>query len=146
MQMEVGQDTLSKLASIGLRPEDISKVVLSHMHFDHVSALEYFRHAEVIVQRTEFAFASNPAVYQAGAYIATDFAGDYNWTLIDGFADIFGDGVAQLIPTPGHTPGHQSMLVKLDRSSVLLIADATYQLAKMRQRTRVRLAPEAWYE
>jgi N-acyl homoserine lactone hydrolase len=134
MRMESGHDSPSQLASIGLEPADISTVVLSHMHFDHVSALELFRHAEIIVQRTELAFAYRPAVYQAGTYLATDFNGEFNWRAIDGFLDLFDDGVAQIIPTPGHTPGHQSMLVKLDRGSLLLIADATYQLPKMRER------------
>jgi glyoxylase-like metal-dependent hydrolase (beta-lactamase superfamily II) len=134
MRMETGHDTPSQLRSIGLEPTDITKVVLSHMHFDHVSALELFRHAEIIVQRTELSFALRPAVYQAGTYLASDFAGEFEWTAIDGFLDVFGDGVAQVIPTPGHTPGHQSMLVKLGQSTLLLIADATYQIPKMRDR------------
>lgn len=134
MRMEIGDDVVSKLASISLSPEDISLVVLSHMHFDHVDALELFRHARVIVQRSEFAFANNPPVYQAGSYLASDFAGKFNWDLIDGPLDIFDDGVLELIPSPGHTAGHQSLLVRLENSRVLLLADATYQLDKMHHR------------
>lgn len=134
IRMGAGDDVVSQLASIGLAPGDVSTVVLSHMHFDHVSALELFRHARIVVQRKELAFARSPAVYQATTYIASDFAGDFDWHPIDGPLDLFGDGTIELIPTPGHTPGHQSMLVSLEGGSLLLLADATYQLDKMRDR------------
>lgn len=185
MKVEEGEDIVSRLASIDLTPEDISIVVLSHMHFDHVDALNLFTHARIVVQRAEYAFAQRPAVYQAGTYLQSHFAGQYNWDLIDGPLDLFGDGVIELIPSPGHSPGHQSMLVSLTGDKLLLMADATYQLDKMEQRllpavvwspdamvaswallewlakregaemhcshdlefrSRVRLAPEAWYE
>jgi N-acyl homoserine lactone hydrolase len=134
MRMEPGDDAISQLGSIGLTPQDVDVVVLSHMHFDHVSALELYRHARIVVQRAEFAFAHNPPVYQAGTYRSADFTGEYNWDLIDGPLDLFEDGVLELVPTPGHTAGHQSMLVRLADSRVLLLGDVTYQLRKMRDR------------
>jgi N-acyl homoserine lactone hydrolase len=134
LRMTPEDSTISQLATIGLTPEDVSVVIVSHMHFDHISALELFRHARIVVQRAELSFARHPAVYQAGSYNQPDFAGDYNWDVIDGPLDLFGDGVAQVIPTPGHTPGSQSLLIRLPESRLLLIGDATYQLRKMRER------------
>lgn len=134
LEMSPGDDVVSQLASIDLRPEDVDHVVLSHMHFDHVSALALFRHAPIWVQRTELAFARAPSAYQSGVYLADDFAGEFDWRVLDGPVDLFGDGVVELIPTPGHSPGHQSALVHLDGGALLLLADATYQIDKMRQR------------
>ncbi|MGH2937687.1 MAG: N-acyl homoserine lactonase family protein [Solirubrobacterales bacterium] len=133
-RMKPGDDIVSQLASIGLEPHDISVVVASHLHFDHVDALELFRHARIVVQRSEYAFAHNPAVYQSGAYVPSAFAGEFEWQLIGGPLDVFDDGLIELIPTPGHTPGHQSMLVNLAGGKVLVLGDVTYQMDKMRER------------
>ena len=56
------------------------------------------------------------------------------WQQLDGDHDIFGDGRVVVLSTPGHTRGHQSLMVKLDSQVVILLADAAYLLAKMRAR------------
>ncbi|MCP1848142.1 MULTISPECIES: N-acyl homoserine lactonase family protein [unclassified Bradyrhizobium] len=124
-----------RLAELELRPEDIPVVVQSHLHFDHAGALEWFKHAEIFLQKPELEFARNPAIYQRAAYVRADFEHDLNWHLIEGEYDLFGDGTLLLVPTPGHTPGHQSLLVRSGPGrSFFLLADATYLVAKMRQR------------
>jgi N-acyl homoserine lactone hydrolase len=71
-----------------------------------------------------------------------DFEHDLDWRLLDGDHDLYGDGTVQIIATPGHTPGHQSLLVRFDtRPPLLLLADAAYNLEKMRQR---RLPAIVW--
>src|SRR5205814_2322335 len=51
-----------------------------------------------------------------------------------GAHDLFGDGTIQLLPTPGHTPGHQSVILRLQNQCVVLVGDATYSVQKMRSR------------
>lgn len=125
---------IPRLKELGLEPGDISTVVQSHLHFDHTGALAWFPHARILVQRKELAFAMNPPVYQAGAYLKADFDIGLNWDLLDGERDVFGDGKIRCIPTPGHTPGHQSLLVDLPSRPLFLLADTHYLLSKMRQR------------
>lgn len=133
-QFNPGDDVVSKLASVGLKPADIDIVVMSHLHFDHAVGLPLFAHARILVQRAELAFAHYPPVYQAGTYFAKYFTGNYKWELLDGPHDIFGDGRLEIFPTPGHTPGSQSLLFRGDESRVMLLGDAAYSLPKMRVR------------
>lgn len=90
--------------------------------------------AVVHVQHNELVFAKWPPVYQRSLYIQTDFSGTTTWNEINGEHDLFNDGSLRLFPTPGHTPGHQSLLVVLPGRSVILIGDAAYLPGKMRAR------------
>jgi N-acyl homoserine lactone hydrolase len=128
-------DTVERrLASIGMRLTDIDLVVQSHLHFDHAGGLEWLRHAPVFVQREELEFALDPPVYQRDIYVRADFDHDLQWQQLDGDHDIFGDGRLVALSTPGHTRGHQSLMVTLESQVVILLADAAYLLAKMRAR------------
>jgi glyoxylase-like metal-dependent hydrolase (beta-lactamase superfamily II) len=60
---------------------------------------------------------------------------DLDWQELDGDHDVFGDGRLVAIPTPGHTKGHQSLLVRLEGQTVFLLADAAYLVEKMRSRS-----------
>jgi N-acyl homoserine lactone hydrolase len=123
------------LAAIGMAPRDIDLVVQSHLHFDHSGGLAWLTHAPILVQREELAFARNPPVYQELIYVQADFEMDLNWRELDGDHDVFGDGSVTVISTPGHTRGHQSLLVRLDGQTVFLLADAAYLIDKMRSRS-----------
>jgi N-acyl homoserine lactone hydrolase len=123
------------LERIGLAPRDIDLVIVSHLHFDHAGGLEWLTHAPVLVQREELRFARNPPVYQELIYVSGDFEHDLQWRELDGDHDVFGDGRLVALSTPGHSRGHQSLMVKLDNGeTVILLADATYLLSKMRER------------
>lgn len=124
----------AKLAEIGLKPKDISHVIMSHLHFDHAGGLYALTHAQILVQREELAFARTPPIYQRAIYLPEDFELNLNWHLLDGEHDLFGDGLIKLIPTPGHTKGHQSVLVQLPSRPLFLLADAAYLVSKMRAR------------
>jgi glyoxylase-like metal-dependent hydrolase (beta-lactamase superfamily II) len=60
---------------------------------------------------------------------------ELKWQELDGDHDVFGDGSVMVIPTPGHTRGHQSLLVKLEGQTIFLLADASYLLGKLRSRS-----------
>jgi N-acyl homoserine lactone hydrolase len=124
----------ARLAAIGLTPGDIDIVVQSHLHFDHAGGLEWLTHAPILVQRQELSFALDPPVYQRGIYVPADFEHELRWRELDGEHDIFGDGSVTIIPTPGHTPGHQSLCVELPSGPIVFAADASYLESKMRQR------------
>jgi glyoxylase-like metal-dependent hydrolase (beta-lactamase superfamily II) len=123
------------LGRIGMTPGDIDLVIVSHLHFDHAGGLQWLTHAPVLVQREELNFARNPPVYQRLIYVPDDFEHGLQWRELDGDHDVFGDGRLMALSTPGHSRGHQSLLVKLDSGqTVFLLADAAYLLAKMRER------------
>jgi len=125
------QYVVNQLKNVGVKPEDIDYVVLSHLHLDHAGAVGEFPNATYIAQREELKWAYVHDFYQKGAYIRADFDRDVKWLLLDGEADdgydILGDGTVTICFTPGHTPGHQSLVVRLENSGTFfLAADACY--------------------
>ena len=142
IQMFEDGDLVSQLAKLGLQPGDIHAVVPSHLHFDHAGGLEFVRHAPIYTQTAELRTARNPPCYQAELYTSADFELDLDWRLLDGDHDLFGDGSLKIISTPGHSPGHQSLVVNFAaRAPLVLLGDAAYNLGKMRQR---RLPAIVW--
>ncbi len=120
-----------QLNEIGLAPSDVHDVVISHLHWDHAGGLSELPQARVHVQRAEHDFAHRPDAAQRTAYIARDFAATRRWHLVDGDYDLFGDGSIVMVSTPGHTPGHQSLLVRLKHSTLLIMGDAAYDREMM---------------
>lgn len=117
------ENVIAQLGLLGLRPEDITHVVNSHFHFDHCGCNAFFPHAQFVVQRDELASARGAGSTAAGG--AWDHSLDYRPA--DGERDLFGDGAVVLLPTPGHTPGHQSLRVRAGADlQFVLAADACY--------------------
>lgn len=134
VRMKPGEDVVGALRSLGFAPSDITHVVQSHLHYDHAGGIEFFPHAEFFVQRTELPFAHWPPVYQRDMYVRADFDHPVRWVELRGSHDVFGDERVVIFPTPGHTPGHQSLLVHLDKQSIILGGDAAYLPQKMHDR------------
>jgi glyoxylase-like metal-dependent hydrolase (beta-lactamase superfamily II) len=102
-------------ASIGEQIDltTVTKVVLTHLHFDHAGGLDFLPSSvPIIVQRREWAAGHDAAGVKKNFYLAADYGtlGE-QVELIDGDHDLLGDGSVQLLLTPGHTPGHQSVRV-----------------------------------
>ena len=77
----------------------------------------------LLAQRAAF----DPALVEFGAFNPDDFDLGHDRQMLDGEHDLFGDGTVKLIPTPGHTIGHQSMKVKLPKmGTVILTQDAVW--------------------
>ena len=122
---------VNAIKKVGVAPEDISYVILSHLHLDHAGGVGHFPNARYVVQRDEMHFAYVPDPYMKGAYIRKDFDKDVDWLILEGWEqdrfDLFGDGSIEIWFTPGHTPGHQSILVNLPNSGPMFFAaDACY--------------------
>jgi len=112
---------LPQLAAIGVAPDDITQVILSHTHSDHVGHLRHFRRARVVIQRTEHAAAFSDEGRRR--FFFPDIAApDIDWHLIDGDCEIM-PGLDAIL-TGGHRPGHQSLVVRLPESGTkVLTAD-----------------------
>jgi N-acyl homoserine lactone hydrolase len=105
---------VSQLAEIGLTPDDINFVILSHSHGDHVGNLGLFAEATLVVQKAEWEWTppDRTSPLHAGMNAITP----------DGDYDLFGDGSVILIATYGHSPGHQNLLVRLPRSGAIMLS------------------------
>jgi N-acyl homoserine lactone hydrolase len=91
----------------------ITKVVLTHLHFDHAGGLALLPHSvPIVVQRREWDAGHDAAAVDKNFYLPVDYeAAGQQITLVDGDHDLLGDGSIELLLTPGHTPGHQSVRV-----------------------------------
>ena len=116
-----------------LAPEDITHVVTSHLHYDHCGCNKLFPRARILVQKAEMDAARAPdSRYDRRLW---DHPLDYQ--LVDGEHDVFGDGTVVLVPTPGHTVGHQSLVVQVSRDRrYVLTADACYSKEHMDREVR----------
>lgn len=126
----------AQLAEIGLAPADVAMVLLSHAHFDHIGNARLFRDARWYIQRREHAAMFGKDFSTFGyAPLLYDCLRQARLELMDGDVDLFGDGSVRVISTPGHTPGHCSLLVRLAGSgAVLLSGDAAHDRYNMAHR------------
>jgi N-acyl homoserine lactone hydrolase len=125
-EMTVPETIAARLEALGFEPGRLRHVVLSHLHFDHAGGLASVPNARVVVQRRDWE-AGHDADRAAALFFAReDFDHGHDVQLVDGEHDLFGDGRVVCLPTHGHTPGHQSLRVRLDSGDVVLTADACY--------------------
>ncbi len=143
-QFAIGpDDTLAKnLELLNLRAEDVCKVVISHLHFDHIGGIADVPQAELLVSHDEWQQLSKPNPEREYFFRQHIELPGANWQCIDfvptedpllasfgGCYDVMGDGSLMLLPTPGHTAGSQSLLVRThDRPPLLLIGDLSYSV------------------
>ena len=116
----------ARLRAAGVDPDDLDIVILSHLHFDHVGGLAQLPNARVLVQRDEWAAGFDADLAAANTLNPADFDLGHDVVQLDGEHDVFGDGRVTCIPTPGHTPGHQSLRVRLADREIVLCADCAY--------------------
>ena len=104
----------SELDGLGVKPADIKYVAVSHTHPDHVGNIKMFPQSTVLVQKAEYDWPTPfGQTLHAVASPLNKLEGDH---------DVFGDGSVTIIATPGHTPGHQSLLVKLPKTGALVLS------------------------
>lgn len=125
-----GQRVDRQLRRLGVPPEHLGLVILSHCHSDHVGGLLHFPQAEVLVGPGELEWARQ---LPEGASRFVRWreqlapAARFTWrTATVPQHDVFGDGSVVALHTPGHTPGHLSLLVRLPNRNIVLTGDATH--------------------
>jgi N-acyl homoserine lactone hydrolase len=91
----------------------LTMVVLTHLHFDHAGGLALLPDdMPVVLQRREWEAANDPDAIARNFFLSSDYEGVADRVvLVDGDHDLLGDGSVELLATPGHTPGHQSVRV-----------------------------------
>ncbi len=109
------QTLLSGLAQEGINPGDITVVINTHLHMDHVGCNKLFSNAKTYVQKKELDYAYNPHRFQRAAYIEESFDG-LDFVTVDG--DYTFSESVDILSTPGHTPGHQSVIIHGDKDYI----------------------------
>ena len=141
-KMAVDQTLSALLESIGYRADDVGTVVLSHLHGDHIGGLREVRQAELLVSRAEWDTLSGPWPELAGVMRRHIELPGLRWRQIepapihdlalapfDAGHDLFGDGSLVLVPTPGHTAGSISLIVRRPgQPTIALVGDLTYDV------------------
>jgi N-acyl homoserine lactone hydrolase len=109
----------SQLDVLGVKPNDIKYVAISHTHPDHVGNVELFPRSTLLVQKAEYDWPNPDGTPR--------FKPSHLVTKLEGNHDVFGDGSVTVLTTPGHTPGHESLLVKLPKTgAIVLSGDAAH--------------------
>jgi N-acyl homoserine lactone hydrolase len=126
VHFSAGEEIATQLARLDLGPDDIDFVVNSHLHFDHAGGNEQIANARVVVQGREWQAAHDADLIASNGYVPADYDHGHELQLVDGEHDLFGDGSVVCVPTYGHTPGHQSLKVRLGARELLLCGDACY--------------------
>jgi N-acyl homoserine lactone hydrolase len=112
--MRRSKTLLGQLAELGLKPSDLHAMAISHTHPDHVGNVEEFPLVMLYVQKAEYEWPNPDG--------SRRFRPSHPVTMLTGDHDVFGDGSIVIISTPGHTPGHQSLLVKLPKTGAVVLS------------------------
>jgi N-acyl homoserine lactone hydrolase len=136
----------AQLRERGVDPAEVTQVVMTHLHGDHTSGMRLLPRAEFVVSADELRAARGRGAASKG-FVASHLPGDARFRVVDigrvgepfgpfdRSVDLLGDGSVRLLATPGHTPGHLSVLVEtVDRGPVLLVGDAAYTRRNVEER------------
>ena len=129
-----GEEISARLAALGRDPARIDLIITSHLHFDHVGGNALIPNATVIVQRREWEAGIDPEIAARCGFDRKDYDLGHKVLRVDGEHDVFGDGSVMCLPTYGHTPGHQSLKLRLSAGEIVLAADACYFCRTLRER------------
>jgi glyoxylase-like metal-dependent hydrolase (beta-lactamase superfamily II) len=126
VEFRPGEEIAARLEQLDIDSTRIEFLVNSHLHFDHTGGNALVPNAKVIIQQREWEAGRIPELISANSFNPGDYDLGHLIKQVDGEHDLFGDGRIVTIPTFGHTPGHQSLRVRLDSGDVILTADACY--------------------
>lgn len=140
---KLNRTVVAQIAELGLSPDDITYVAVSHAHFDHAGQVNDFPKATLIIQRAELAALADTANaarhYIDAALFSSHLQGQTQTKVkvVDGDADLFGDGMLQVVHTPGHTPGSMALLLKLAHSGNYVLSGDQWHFTENHERRQV---------
>lgn len=136
--LSVSQPLAPQLADIGVKPDEIEYLGISHFHADHTGNANLFRNATLLIQQEEFdaAFGPDPQKYgfSPDTYNQLD---RHKARILHGDLDLFGDGRVVIKRAPGHTPGHQMLFVDLPETGAIVLSGDLYHFTSNRNHRRV---------
>lgn len=143
MVQDPGQDARTQLQVRGIDPDAVRDVIVSHFHPEHVGAAEEFPKARIVADRREIDHGLESPDYN---YVRREYDGIKRWHRLDftatqafgpfeGVIDLIGDGSVLVLATPGHTPGHVSLLLNLPEGPVLLTGDMAWTEGNIQTRS-----------
>jgi N-acyl homoserine lactone hydrolase len=115
---------VDQLRTIGVEPERVSILALSHLHFDHTGQAGDFPAARLLIGKPDLERLRHPGErpVEGGEAVAHWTTGNGVAEGVSGDQDLFGDGRVVMLDLPGHTPGHHGLLVQLDRTGPVLLS------------------------
>ena len=128
-----------QLREIGLSPADIEYFAMSHSHFDHSGQASAFAGSTWLVDPAEFEWMFKAETAASGLVVPAlieAMKGAPRKDVTEDL-DLFGDGSVRLVRTPGHTPGHLALFIRLDEAGPVLLSGDLYHLPRSRAERRV---------
>ncbi|HBN07327.1 MAG TPA: hypothetical protein DD435_01335 [Cyanobacteria bacterium UBA8530] len=146
IRVDTGRECLrGNLKKMGIAPESIKHLILTHLHLDHAGGAIDFPNAEVIVGKTEWEENNHlPGFIResiAKRLKIVDLAKGKKYFSFDKSVDLFGDDSLVMVSTPGHTPGHSSLFLKFDSGKRFLLAGDVAWIAE----NYLRPARKGWF-
>jgi N-acyl homoserine lactone hydrolase len=145
IEMGPNQAAAAQLRQRGIEPESVAVVIITHLHWDHASAVSEFPNATFLICEEEWRAATGRQPWRHG-YKPRQFDHGFDYRLVDfdsGEADsfssfgrafdVFGDGSVRVVSTPGHTLGHMSVVVRTAGREILLAGDAIFTERTLRE-------------
>lgn len=137
--LTVNKPLLTRLAEIGVTPADVTFLAFSHLHFDHTGNANAFGQSTWLMNQLELAAATgdppsggmDPSTISAYKTAKVE--------LFTGDRDVFGDGSVRILAAPGHTPGHQVLLLTLAKTGPVVLSGDLYHTHKNRKEHNVPL-------
>ncbi len=115
-----------RLRALDVDPASVTFIINSHLHFDHCGGNAAVPNATLLVQQPEWRAGHIDKLIERDVYNPADFELGQPVQLLEGEHDVFGDGSVRLVPTYGHTAGHQSLVVRTDQTEYVFCADTCY--------------------
>lgn len=137
-KVTVPKTLASQLDAIGVAPDDIDFFSISHSHFDHVGNAGMFTNATFLIDEDEHAWMFRDEARSADTFGLVAPLESAPTRSFDGDHDVFGDGLVRIVASPGHTPGHATLLVNLENEGPVLLSGDLYHLIESREK---RLVP-----